>query len=161
MTAFHALDRHLALAGFMGSGKTRAGREVAGRSGRPFVDLDGEIEARVGATILELFATRGEEGFRAVEEDVAHDVLSGGEPAVVALGGGAVLSERTRRLLDERAFTVLLDVEPATAWQRVAGTERPLAQDEGAFHSLHRERRPLYEEVADAHARDGDAGVRG
>lgn len=156
MTAFHALDRHLALAGFMGSGKTRAGREVAGRSGRPFVDLDGEIEARVGATILELFATRGEEGFRAVEEDVAHDVLSGGEPAVVALGGGAVLSERTRRLLDERAFTVLLDVEPATAWQRVAGTERPLAQDEGAFHSLHRERRPLYEEVADAHARDVD-----
>ena len=156
MTASHALDRHLALAGFMGSGKTSAGSAVAARVGRRFVDLDGEIEARVGATILDLFATQGEDGFRAVEEQVAHEVLSLGEPVVIALGGGAVLSERTRRLLGERAFTVLLDVEPATAWQRVGGSERPLAQDEGAFHSLHRERVPLYEEVADAHARDVD-----
>jgi shikimate kinase/3-dehydroquinate synthase len=156
MSALHALDRHLALAGFMGSGKTSAGIAVAARVGRPFVDLDSEIESRAGATILELFATRGEAGFRAVEEDVAREVLSRGVPAVVALGGGAVLSERTRLLLAARAFTILLDVDPETAWERVAGSGRPLAEDRGAFHSLHRERQPLYEEVADAHARDVD-----
>ena len=156
MSALHALDRHLALAGFMGSGKTSAGIAVAARVGRPFLDLDAEIESRAGATILELFATRGEAGFRAVEEDVAREVLSRGVPAVVALGGGAVLSERTRLLLAARAFTILLDVDPETAWERVAGSGRPLAEDRGAFHSLHRERQPLYEEVADAHARDVD-----
>jgi shikimate kinase/3-dehydroquinate synthase len=151
-----ALGRHLALAGFMGSGKTSAGRVVAARLGRRFVDLDAEVEARAGAGIAELFADRGEAGFRAVEEKVARDVLRDGEPVVVALGGGAVLSERTRDELAGRAFTVLLDVEPETAWRRVAGSGRPLAQAEEEFHALHRERQPLYEEVADAHAQDVD-----
>jgi 3-dehydroquinate synthetase/shikimate kinase len=155
----NALGRHLALAGFMGSGKTRLGAEVASRLQRRFVDLDREIESRTGARIAELFASRGEGGFREVEEDVASDVLRTGEPLVVALGGGAVLSERTRAELAARAFTVLIDVEPEIAWSRVAGSERPLAQDESAFHALHRERQPLYEAVADARARDPEGIV--
>ncbi|MCZ7587654.1 MAG: bifunctional shikimate kinase/3-dehydroquinate synthase [Gaiella sp.] len=155
----NALGRHLALAGFMGSGKTTAGEAVAARLGRRFVDLDREVEARAGAAIAELFSTRGEAAFRQVEEAVALDVLSGGEPVVVALGGGAVLSEQTRQHLASRAFTVLLDVEPEVAWQRVGGTERPLAQAEDAFHALHRDRQPLYEAVADAHAPDVDGIV--
>jgi 3-dehydroquinate synthetase/shikimate kinase len=156
MTLPHALGRHLALAGFMGSGKSRAGASVAARIGRPFIDLDDEIEERTGATIAELFAERGEAGFRALEAEAAHDVLARGDPVVVALGGGAVLSERTRALLAAHAFTVLLDVEPETAWQRVAGSDRPLARSEQDFHSLHRERQPVYEDVADATARDVD-----
>ena len=152
----NALGRHLALAGFMGSGKTTVGRAVAARLGRRFVDLDDEIEARAGAAIADLFAARGEPGFRALEEEVAHGVLRDGDPAVVALGGGAVLSERTRSELAGRAFTVLLDVDPETAWLRAAGGDRPLAQDEDAFHALHRDRQPLYEHVADARARDVD-----
>jgi shikimate kinase / 3-dehydroquinate synthase len=152
----NALGRHLALAGFMGSGKTSAGKAVAGRLGRRFVDLDQEVEERAGAAIAELFATRGEAGFREVEEEVAREVLLGGEPAVVALGGGAVLSERTRDDLAARALTVFLDVDPDVAWQRVAGTERPLARSAEEFHALHRDRQPLYEEVADAHAGDVD-----
>ncbi|HET9288058.1 MAG TPA: bifunctional shikimate kinase/3-dehydroquinate synthase [Gaiella sp.] len=156
MRPLDALGRHLALAGFMGSGKTSAGKAVAARLGRHFVDLDQEVEERAGAAIAELFATRGEAGFREVEEEVARDVLRGGDPAVVALGGGAVLSERTRGDLAARAFTVFLDVDPDVAWQRVAGTERPLARSAEAFHALHRDRQPLYEEVADAHADDVD-----
>jgi shikimate kinase / 3-dehydroquinate synthase len=150
----NALGRHLALAGFMGSGKTRAGEALAERLGRRFVDLDGQIETRTGSKVAELFITRGESGFRAVEESVAAEILREGDPLVVALGGGAVLSERTRAELERRAFTVLLDVEPETAWERVEGTDRPLAQDEDAFHALHRERQPVYEAVADAQARD-------
>jgi shikimate kinase/3-dehydroquinate synthase len=155
----NALDRHLALAGFMGSGKTRLGAEVASRTGRRFVDLDRVIEKRTGSRIAELFATRGESGFRELEERVAHDILRGGEPLVIALGGGAVLSERTRDELAGRAFTVLVDVEPETAWRRVEHSDRPLARDEAAFHALHRDRRPVYEAVADARARDVDAIV--
>ena len=156
MNRLNALGRHVALAGFMGSGKTSVGEVVAARLGRPFVDLDGEIEARAGSAIADLFATRGESGFRSLEEEVAREVLRGGEPVVVALGGGAVLSERTRTDLASRAFTVLLDVDPETAWQRVAGSGRPLAKVEDEFHALHRDRQPLYEDVADAHARDVD-----
>ncbi len=152
----NALGRHLALAGFMGSGKTTVGASVAGRLGRRFVDLDDEIEARAGAAIADLFAARGEAGFRELEEEVARDVLRDGEPAVVALGGGAVLSMRTRSDLAARAFTVLLDVDAGGRLVARGGGDRPLAQGEEAFHALHRDRQPLYEEVADAHARDVD-----
>ena len=62
--AANALSRHLALAGFMGAGKTTLGEEVARRLRRPFVDLDREIERQAGATIEELFARDGEAGFR-------------------------------------------------------------------------------------------------
>jgi shikimate kinase/3-dehydroquinate synthase len=152
----NALGRHLALAGFMGSGKTRLGTEVATRLGRPFVDLDREIEGRTGSSVAELFAARGEAGFREAEEQVTLDVLRGREPAVLALGGGAVLSGRTRNALASAAFTVMIDVEPETAWRRVAGTGRPLARSEDEFHALHRERQPVYDSVADARAVDVD-----
>ena len=150
----NALGRHLALAGFMGSGKSRLGEEVARRLGRPFVDLDREIEARTGSRIPDLFAERGESGFREVESGVALDVLRAPEPVTVALGGGTVLSAPVREALAAAAFTVLIDVEPRTAWERVSGSDRPLAQDEAAFHALHRERQPVYDAVGDARARD-------
>lgn len=158
MTRLNALDAHLALTGFMGSGKSTVGVAVAARLGRPFLDLDVEIEARAGAPIASLFGERGELGFRQLEESVALDLLSGAEPAVVALGGGAVLSERTRAELGRTSFTVLLDVETETAWKRVAGSDRPLARDAAAFAALHRDRQPVYELAADARAQDA-AGV--
>jgi 3-dehydroquinate synthetase len=77
-------------------------------------------------------------------------------PAVVALGGGAVISQATRDLLRERATTVWLDVDVDTCWERVAGSDRPLARDRPEFDRLFAERRALYESVADATARDAD-----
>ena len=157
--AANALNKHLALAGFMGAGKTTLGWEVARRLRRRFVDLDKEIERQAGATIEELFARDGEAGFRAIEETVAAGVLESAEPAVISLGGGAVLSAATRENLRRRAFTVLLDVDPGVAWQRASESGRPLAIDEGSFHALYRERLPVYEEAADAHAHDADGVV--
>jgi 3-dehydroquinate synthetase len=154
----HALGRHLALVGFMGAGKSSVGARVAERLGRPFVDLDLEVERRTGRSVQEHFAA-GEGAFRALEESVCADVLAAGEPAVVALGGGAILSERTRSLLRARAFAVLLEVDADTAWSRVAGSARPLAQDEAEFRALFARRGELYAAVADALARTADEVV--
>lgn len=160
------LDRHVALIGFMGAGKSTLGREAAERSGRPFVDLDTAVEAGAGETVAELFARQGEQRFRALEEECAATILESPDPRVVALGGGAVESERTRRTLRARATTVWLDVEVDDAWERARATERPLARDEGQFRELFERRRPLYEAAADFVARDlhdvvlAAAGVR-
>jgi shikimate kinase / 3-dehydroquinate synthase len=143
----------------MGAGKTTTGSRVAERLGRPFVDLDAEIERRTRTTIAETFEEQGEAAFRAIEEHVAADVLARAEPHVLALGGGAVLSHATRVALSERAFTILLDVEPDVAWERARGAGRPLAANETRFHTLYAERSALYEEAADARARDDDAIV--
>jgi shikimate kinase/3-dehydroquinate synthase len=150
--AANALDRHLALAGFMGAGKTTLGREVARRLARPFIDLDHEIEREAGTSIEDIFARDGESGFRTIEATVAAAILDRPEPSVIALGGGAVLASGTRTQLARRAFTVLLEIDPATAWKRARESKRPLAIDEESFHALYRDRLPIYEEVANAHA---------
>jgi shikimate kinase / 3-dehydroquinate synthase len=154
-----ALERHLALIGFMGAGKSTLGASVAERLDRRFVDLDREIEGATATPIPQLFERRGEDAFREVEERLASDVLVDPAPAVIALGGGAVLSPRTRGLLADRAVTVLVDVDVETAWRRAADSARPLARDEAAFRRLYDERQPLYDEVADARACDADGIV--
>jgi shikimate kinase/3-dehydroquinate synthase len=151
-----ALDRHLALVGFMGAGKTTLGLAVAERLGRRFVDLDREIEQSVHESIPEIFERRGEAGFRVLEQVAAQETLCSGKPAVVALGGGAVTSPAIRTALHEHALSVYVEVEPDIAWQRVRGFDRPLARDEESFRALYEERQALYREVADATARDAD-----
>jgi shikimate kinase / 3-dehydroquinate synthase len=152
----HALDRHVALVGFMGAGKSTLGEQAAERLGRQFVDLDRELERSLRQTIPQIFGARGETDFRELETGAALEALAEGPPAVVALGGGAVETEQIRRALREHAFTVHVEIDPATAWTRVGGGDRPLAQDEQRFHELHEQRSPLYDEVAQAVARDVD-----
>jgi shikimate kinase / 3-dehydroquinate synthase len=150
-----ALGKHLALIGFMGAGKTTVGREVAARIGRPFVDTDEEIARRHGP-ISKLFEERGEAEFRALEEVVVTEALNAPEPVVIALGGGAVLSEATRERLRRRTFTVHLYVDPDDAWRRAGGLERPLARDEAAFKRLYEARLPVYAESAEGAGSDTD-----
>jgi len=143
----------------MGAGKSTLGPQLAGRLGRPFIDLDRDLEQALGVTIPVFFEQHGESAFRLQEERHAIAALRVADPAVVALGGGAVETDAIRDELRERAFTLLLEVDPATAWERSRGRGRPLARDESEFHSLFERRRELYEEVADAAARDADAAV--
>ena len=148
-----ALGKHLALIGFMGAGKSTIGRKVAERTARPFVDTDAEIE-RLHGPIPELFE-RGEPEFRRLEEQIVAEALAG-PPSVIALGGGAVLSERTRERLRAHAFVVQVEVDPDAAWERVRGSDRPLARDENDFRRLFSERRGVYAETAGAAAADAD-----
>jgi shikimate kinase / 3-dehydroquinate synthase len=152
----HVLERHVALVGFMGAGKSTVGAEVARRLGRPFLDLDSELERELGAPVAAVFAERGEAAFREAEEDLTVEALADPVPGVLALGGGAVTSQRVRRSLRERALVVWLDVGVDEAWRRAAGPERPLARDEDAFRALYDERLPLYRRLAAARARDAD-----
>ncbi|HET8653458.1 MAG TPA: bifunctional shikimate kinase/3-dehydroquinate synthase [Gaiellaceae bacterium] len=151
-----ALDRHIALIGFMGAGKTTLGVRVASLIGREFFDLDREIEKSVRRTIPDLFRREGEAHFRLLERDEALRTLTRERPAVVALGGGAIETPAIRDALREHALTILLEVEPDAAWERVARSTRPLAQDPEEFQRLHRHRSSLYEEAADARAQDLD-----
>ena len=155
----NALNRHVALVGFMGAGKTTLGPELARRLGRDFVSTDALVEERTGNSIPQLFAERGEAAFRELEAHAVHDVLDRRTPAVIELGGGALGSERTRRALAASAFTLLVETTAAEAWDRVAGSDRPLAQDQDRFRALFDERRPLYETAADGRARDLDSAV--
>ncbi|MGH3058033.1 MAG: bifunctional shikimate kinase/3-dehydroquinate synthase [Gaiellaceae bacterium] len=153
-----ALGRHIALAGFMGAGKSTVGARVAALTARPFVDLDALIEKR-HVPIPELFA-RGEAEFRRIEEEMLAEVLA--EPdSVIALGGGTVLSPLNRERLRSRAFTVYIHVDAETAWARVRGSDRPLAQREDEFRRLYAERQRAYEETADAVAHDADGALLG
>ncbi len=128
---------HVAIVGFMGSGKSRAARALGG------VDTDALVEIAAGKTIPKIFGDEGEAVFRALEE----------QTVVAALGGGAVISPRVREALRD-SLTIWLDVDVDTCWERVKNSKRPLARDEAAFRRLYEERRALYAEVADVVAKD-------
>jgi shikimate kinase/3-dehydroquinate synthase len=144
--ATHALNRHLVLVGFMGAGKTTIGAEAARRLGRAFVDTDDALDVNV--------LTDDESAFRVAEAQAVRAALAS-PSAVVAIGGGAVETPEVRDLLREE-FVVVLDVDVETAWRRTRGSDRPLARDESEFSRRYELRRPLYDEVADARARDAD-----
>jgi 3-dehydroquinate synthetase len=141
----------------MGAGKSTIARELVPKLGLHLVDLDEEIERRIGS-IPGAFAHYGEASFREVEASTLAAIVEG-EPKVIALGGGAVTNGSVRELLGTRTFTVWIEVGVETAWSRVRNTERPLAQDEEEFRRLYDERLPLYTEVADATARNADEVV--
>ncbi|HKB19908.1 MAG TPA: bifunctional shikimate kinase/3-dehydroquinate synthase [Gaiellaceae bacterium] len=152
-----AVDKHLALIGFMGAGKTTIGLELARLTHRPFVDTDEEIEKRFGP-IGELFE-RGEPEFRRIEEQVVAEALAG-STAVIALGGGAILSEATRKRLARGTFVAWIPVEVETAWSRVGQSGRPLARDREQFARLFDQRSELYERIAEASGDDAQSLLR-
>ena len=152
----HALNRHLALIGFMGVGKTTLGMQLADRIGRPFFDLDREIERSLRRTIPEIFRREGEAQFRLVEAERTLATLRFDRPAVLALGGGAIETPQIREALRERALTLLVDVELDEAWERVRESARPLAKDRQQFQELYERRRALYEETADVRVKDAE-----
>ncbi len=137
----------IVLVGPMGSGKSRVGARLAASLDVPYIDTDRRIAERYGP-IPEIFGREGEPYFRIVEREVVAEALR--EPAVVSLGGGAVLDDATRADLADLPV-VRLDVTPEAVAPRLTGGGRPLLADGGIerWTRIREERRPLYDEVAD------------
>jgi shikimate kinase len=138
------------LVGAPGSGKTTVGGLLARRLGVDFRDTDSDIEALEGKEIADIFVDDGEERFRKLERDAVATAIREHD-GVLAVGGGAVTSDETRRLLTS-AQVVFLDVGLAHASSRVGlGTSRPLllGNVRAQLKRLLDERRPLYAEIAD------------
>ena len=101
---------HVVLVGMMGAGKSTVGRIVADRMRRPFFDSDAEIERRCGRSIPAVFATKGEAAFRSYEREAVCWLLASAVPAVISLGGGAVIDPETRRRLRSPSVVVWLEL---------------------------------------------------
>jgi len=130
--------------GFMGSGKSSAGRRLAERLGVPFLDLDEEIVKRAGTSIREIFLSCGEAHFRRLESEELQRAseVSG---AVIALGGGAFLSEANRKTVQSTGTSVWLDVPVDTLIKRCEGeNSRPLFGGRREMEELLESRRPSY-----------------
>ncbi|GIF13273.1 shikimate kinase [Actinoplanes teichomyceticus] len=137
------------LVGPPGAGKTTIGEAVAAALGVGFADTDSIIEARAGKPIPDIFVDDGEPAFRALERTVVAESLAS-FPGVLALGGGTIMDESTRKLLLDHTV-VFLSVELPDAVKRVGlGTGRPLLamNPRATMKFLLEQRRPLYAAVA-------------
>jgi shikimate kinase len=118
--------RNLVLVGFMGSGKTAVGRLVAPRLGLRLVDIDDEVVAASGRSIVEIFRDSGEPAFRHLEREAVRRVAAG-RGQLIAPGGGAVMDDASwRRLLDGN-LVLRLDASPRALLRRLRNREEARA----------------------------------
>jgi shikimate kinase len=118
---------HVALVGLPGAGKSTIGRLVADRLNYPLVDFDRTIERRAECSVAEIFASRGEEGFREMEAELTRE-LADAPASVLSPGGGWVTRPEVVALIRPRTLLVWLRVSPGTAIQRMGAgvARRPL-----------------------------------
>lgn len=118
------------LIGFMGSGKSTAGRKLASHLGWSFIDLDDKIEFRAGKTIKEIFSDHGEEHFRKLESEVLKE-FKNQINIVVSTGGGTPCFSDNIDFMNLTGLTVYLKMNPGQLKSRLAGTkdDRPLLKN--------------------------------
>lgn len=148
------LPKNIVLIGLMGCGKTTVGRKLHAMLGYPLVDTDHLIEEKAGMTVTEIFARRGEQGFRELEGAVLHELSAPGTPRrIIATGGGIVGRRANRKLLSKLGYVVWLQAPVDVILQRTArNRDRPLLQTANPRERIEKliiERSPLYHEIAD------------
>lgn len=138
----------IVLVGFMGAGKSTVGRQLAARTGLPFVDSDAALVERLGMPIPDYFTEHGETAFRDAERRTVLDLLATQEPCVLALGGGALGSAEVVAALASHQV-VHLDVDLDEALTRAGDPAgRPMLRRHDV-PQLYASRRPVYENAAD------------
>lgn len=138
----------IVITGFMGSGKSSVARALAQLLGSEMTDLDEAIAAAEGRSASEIIAEDGEPRFRKLEQQALSEVLQTPGDQVVALGGGAWISETNRQLVaKQHAISVWLDAPFNLCWKRIvaAADHRPLAPNETVAFKLFSERTSCYE----------------
>ena len=140
---------NIALIGLAGCGKSAAGKILAGFLKWDFVDTDEMVEKNAKQTIPEIFATRGESGFRSLESATLKDTLSQTQQ-VIATGGGVIIGAQNRRQLRENACVVYLTAPLSLLWDRLQNdpTPRPLLTDKKALADLAQQREKWYQQTA-------------
>ncbi len=122
--------RNLVLLGFMGTGKSAAGRRVAALTGLPFLEMDRELERRAGKSIPRIFAEDGEEAFRRMESQLAAE-WGRRRGVVIAGGGGVALRDENLRALGRQGVLVCLTARPEIILARTSRSHhRPLLAGE-------------------------------
>lgn len=147
----------LFLVGLRGSGKTTVGRVLAQRLALPLVDTDALIVQAAGISIREIFASQGEAVFRDLESQALEHLIAGGS-CVAATGGGIVLREKNRRMIQTTGWPVIYLSAPADLLARrvhadsATALNRPNLTDLGGgvaeMEHLLKQRDPLYRQIA-------------
>ena len=141
---------NILLTGFMGAGKTTVAKKLAKRLGYFFIDTDREIEKEQGCSITEIFKYGGEECFRDLETDILQK-LQTKQNLVIATGGGMVLRNENRSLMQSLGTRVYLKVELQELMHRLKkDKKRPLLQKskpEEHILEILQQRKSIYEEA--------------
>lgn len=143
--------KNIVLTGYMGTGKTTVGREVARQLAWPFVDMDSLIESRQGRTVRQIFEQDGEPYFRQLEAALCREIAANWQGQVVATGGGALVNVQNLAMLTPQNLVVCLDCDPQVLSERLAqATDRPLLDGpapQERLLALLRERQPAYARI--------------
>ena len=118
------------LIGYMGTGKTTFGRQLATRLNMPFVDLDAYIEQRFFKSVSQIFEEKGEEGFRKIEQAILQEIADF-ENTIIAVGGGTPCFFDNMQVMNEKGLTVYLKTSPETLCKTLskAKAKRPLIKN--------------------------------
>lgn len=154
---------HIFLIGFMGAGKSTVAKTLHTMTGMPVLEMDSEIERRAGMKIPEIFASRGEAGFRRMETRLLHS-LRESAPLLVSCGGGVVTRSVNVQEMRAQGTIVLLTARPETVLVRVARSHnRPLLEGRKTVEgiaALQAERLPLYQAAAEVTVATDDRSTR-
>ena len=146
--------KRIILIGYMGSGKTTVGKALSKETGMMFYDLDWYIESRMRKTVSQIFAEKGEEGFRKIEYNMLHEVAEF-ENVIISCGGGTPCFFDNMDYMNQQGDVIYLKATPETLYKHLlmAKVERPLLKDKTpeeliAYITEHlKEREPFYEKA--------------
>ncbi len=139
---------NIILIGYMGVGKTTVGKLLARRVGMQFYDLDWYVEKRLRQKVCDIFAERGEDGFRKIERTLLHEVAEF-EDVVLSVGGGTPCFFDNMEYLNQRGVTIFLDAAPQVIAEhlKLSHTVRPLLRDKHGQELLDHIERQLSERL--------------